>query len=135
MPGETYLKVLLQKMHEANQQNIFCLKNIYCKFLRCGISQVTVSKTDWDTFTKHISVFQSGAIARHLDLVSHGVRSKLDELKRNEIERLRQLVRIKMRQAQGTANDYKSVLHEGDLSCIYKHAAQWSELECKWMMV
>jgi len=43
---------------------------------------------------------KSGEIAKHLDLVDHNVRSKLDELKRAEIDRLRTLVRLKMKQAQ-----------------------------------
>jgi len=49
----------------------------------------------------NVTDIKSGEIARHLDLVSHNVRTKLDELKRAEIERLRQLVRIRMKQAQG----------------------------------
>ena len=35
---------------------------------------------------------KSGKIATHLDLVSHNVRSQLDELKRKEIERLSALI-------------------------------------------
>ena len=35
---------------------------------------------------------KSGKIATHLDLVHHNVRTKLDELKRKEIDRLRQLI-------------------------------------------
>lgn len=46
--------------------------------------------------------FQSGEIARHLEFVSHGVRTKLDELKRRELDRVRQLQRIKLRHQKGT---------------------------------
>lgn len=35
--------------------------------------------------------FQSGKIAQELEYVNHHVRSKLDEIKRREIERLRTL--------------------------------------------
>lgn len=36
---------------------------------------------------------RSGKIAQELELVDHNVRNKLDELKRNELERLRNLAR------------------------------------------
>lgn len=36
-------------------------------------------------------LFQSGKIARELHFVDHNVRTKLDELKRRELERLRHL--------------------------------------------
>jgi hypothetical protein len=39
---------------------------------------------------------KSGKIASHLELVNHNVRTKLDELKRKEIERLRQLITRKV---------------------------------------
>jgi hypothetical protein len=39
---------------------------------------------------------KSGKIASHLELVNHNVRTKLDELKRKEIERLRQLISRKV---------------------------------------
>lgn len=37
-------------------------------------------------------VVQSGDIAQHLDLVNHGIRTRLDEMKRQEIERIKVLV-------------------------------------------
>lgn len=40
-----------------------------------------------------ISPFQSGAIAKELNFVSHNVRNKLDELKRIELDRLRKLAK------------------------------------------
>ena len=39
---------------------------------------------------------KTGKIASHLELVNHNVRTKLDELKRKEIERLRQLISRKV---------------------------------------
>ena len=41
---------------------------------------------------------QSGDVAKHLELVSHGVRTRLDELKRQEIGRIRDLVREQQKQ-------------------------------------
>ena len=48
-----------------------------------------------------IFILQSGDIAKHLDLVSHNVRTRLDELKRQELERLRNIVRMQIRQRNG----------------------------------
>lgn len=47
-----------------------------------------------------IFILQSGKIAEELDFVNHLVRSQLDELKRQELERLRQLNRQMMEQQQ-----------------------------------
>lgn len=43
----------------------------------------------------NISEIQTGEIAQHLDFVGHGIRTKLDELKRKELDRLRQVMRLK----------------------------------------
>lgn len=37
--------------------------------------------------------FKSGKIAHELDYVNHHVRNRLDEIKRNEVERLRHIIR------------------------------------------
>lgn len=39
---------------------------------------------------------QSGKLSKELDFVSHHVRTKLDELKRQEVSRLRMLIKAKM---------------------------------------
>lgn len=44
---------------------------------------------------------QSGKLSRELDLVSHHVRTRLDELKRQEVARLRMLIKAKMDSVQG----------------------------------
>lgn len=62
----------------------------YSNYARCIIDDVSV------VFT----LSQSGDVARHLEFVSHNVRSQLDELKRQELDRIRQLVRLKMQQGQ-----------------------------------
>lgn len=48
-----------------------------------------------------VCLFQSGKIAAHLDLVSHQIRERLDEIKRQEINRLRMLAKEKMKQMNG----------------------------------
>jgi len=50
-------------------------------------------------------VLQSGEIAKHLDFVGHGIRTKLDEIKRKEVDRLRQIIRLQMKLQHGTADD------------------------------
>ena len=47
---------------------------------------------------------QSGEIARHLEFVSHSVRTKLDELKRKEVERLQAAIREKQHIKDGRWN-------------------------------
>lgn len=47
--------------------------------------------------TANISDIKSGSIAMHLQLVNKTVRSKLDEIKRMEIQRLQQLARLRSR--------------------------------------
>lgn len=44
--------------------------------------------------------FQSGKIAQELELVHHNVRTKLDELKREELTRLRHLARLRAEEAE-----------------------------------
>lgn len=39
---------------------------------------------------------KSGKLSQELDFVSHNVRTKLDELKRQEVSRLRMLLKAKM---------------------------------------
>ena len=44
-----------------------------------------------------IEEIKSGRLSKELDLVSHHVRTKLDELKRQELARLRMLIKAKIR--------------------------------------
>ena len=48
-----------------------------------------------------IEEIKSGRLSRELDLVSHHVRTKLDELKRQEVARLRMLIKAKLDSLQG----------------------------------
>ena len=41
--------------------------------------------------TADVDAIRDGTIAHELDFVQHGVRSKLDDIKRRELERLRHL--------------------------------------------
>lgn len=43
----------------------------------------------------HVFATQQGKLAKELDFVSHHVRTKLDELKRQEVSRLRTLIKAK----------------------------------------
>lgn len=69
----------------------------YHKYLR---EIVNILETDPE-FKKIIDTasaddIKTGKIAQHLDLVGHNIRTKLDELKRQEIERLRKLIQRKV---------------------------------------
>lgn len=44
---------------------------------------------------QNIYIIQQGKLAKELDFVSHHVRTKLDELKRQEVNRLRTLIKAK----------------------------------------
>ena len=56
-------------------------------------------------------LLQQGQLAKELDFVSHHVRTKLDELKRQEVNRLRTLIRAKqdMEGGKGTSDQYDCV--------------------------
>ena len=56
-----------------------------------------------------IGCFQSGEIARHLDFVGHGIRTQLDEIKRKEVDRLRQIIRLQSAMKKGTDDDDDSL--------------------------
>lgn len=43
----------------------------------------------------NLFMLQQGKLAKELDFVSHHVRTKLDELKRQEVNRLRTLIKAK----------------------------------------
>lgn len=48
-----------------------------------------------------IEEIRSGRLSQELDLVSHKVRTRLDELKRQEVGRLRMLIKAKLDALQG----------------------------------
>lgn len=69
--------------------------------------------------------WKSGKLSRELDFVSHHVRTKLDELKRQEVSRLRMLLKAKMDAKQepsecGCAVGPRESIwhHSGFLSCL-----------------
>ena len=55
---------------------------------------------------------RSGKIAEHFDLIGHQVRSKLDELKRREIEYQHQLLRKHNDNANGVDRQYWNPVHD-----------------------
>lgn len=44
---------------------------------------------------QNVCLIQQGKLAKELDFVSHHIRTKLDELKRQEVSRLRTLIKAK----------------------------------------
>lgn len=69
----------------------------YQKYLR---EVMTLLMSDSDFAQKILDVGnelsqKSGEIAKHLDFVSRGIRTRLDEVKRKELDRLRQMMRLR----------------------------------------
>ncbi|XP_061236133.1 nucleobindin-2 isoform X2 [Neopsephotus bourkii] len=62
--------------------------------------------------TADIEEIKSGKLSRELDLVSHHVRTRLDELKRQEVARLRMLIKAKMDSVQDTGIDHQALLKQ-----------------------
>ncbi|XP_060033067.1 nucleobindin-2 isoform X4 [Erinaceus europaeus] len=61
-----------------------------------------------------IEEIKSGKLSKELDLVSHHVRTKLDELKRQEISRLRMLIKAKSDSLQDMGVDHQVLLKQFD---------------------
>lgn len=61
-----------------------------------------------------IEEIKSGRLSRELDLVSHHVRTKLDELKRQEVGRLRMLIKAKLDAFQDIGMDHQALLKQFD---------------------
>ncbi|NXO01688.1 NUCB2 protein, partial [Rhinopomastus cyanomelas] len=62
--------------------------------------------------TADIEEIKSGKLSKELDLVSHHVRTRLDELKRQEVARLRMLIKAKMDSVQDTGIDHQALLKQ-----------------------
>ncbi|XP_074985468.1 nucleobindin-2 isoform X2 [Caretta caretta] len=62
--------------------------------------------------TADIEEIKSGKLSKELDLVSHHVRTRLDELKRQEVARLRMLIKAKMDSFQDTGVDHQALLKQ-----------------------
>ncbi|XP_053138805.1 nucleobindin-2 isoform X2 [Hemicordylus capensis] len=62
--------------------------------------------------TADIDEIKSGKLSKELDLVSHHVRTKLDELKRQEVARLRMLIKAKIDSFQDSGIDHQALLKQ-----------------------
>ncbi|XP_067849972.1 nucleobindin-2-like isoform X2 [Heptranchias perlo] len=62
--------------------------------------------------TADIEEIKSGKLAKELNLVSHLVRTKLDELKRQEVSRLRMLIKAKIDAQQDAGIDHHALLKQ-----------------------
>jgi hypothetical protein len=90
------VKSSTQKPHEADDKDSPVLENVieYERYLKEVVNALESDKE----FRKKLDSaseadIRSGKIAQELELVDHSVRSKLDELKRTELDRLRNLAR------------------------------------------
>ncbi|XP_034976156.1 nucleobindin-2 isoform X1 [Zootoca vivipara] len=62
--------------------------------------------------TADIEAIKSGKLSKELDLVSHHVRTRLDELKRQEVARLRMLIKAKIDSFQDSGIDHQFLLKQ-----------------------
>jgi len=78
-----------------------------------------------------VLLFQSGKIAQELQYVKHDVRSKLDELKRAELERLRHYIRKQAELKQGLDPDHiKNIADQtGHIDGSNPHSFEIADLE------
>lgn len=73
-----------EKLRNTDMEDI----KVTCFVLSCSYPVLTL------TF-QNICLIQQGKLAKELDFVSHHIRTKLDELKRQEVNRLRTLIKAK----------------------------------------
>ncbi|XP_044281793.1 nucleobindin-2 isoform X2 [Varanus komodoensis] len=62
--------------------------------------------------TADIEEIKNGKLSKELDLVSHHVRTRLDELKRQEVARLRMLIKAKIDSFQDSGIDHQALLKQ-----------------------
>ncbi|KAG8125747.1 hypothetical protein E2320_020920, partial [Naja naja] len=62
--------------------------------------------------TANMEDIKSGKFSKELDLVGHKVRTKLDELKRQEVARLRMLIKAKIDAYQDSGIDHQALLKQ-----------------------
>lgn len=59
---------------------------------------------------------QNGRLSKELDLVSHNVRTRLDELKRQEVSRLRMLLKAKL-DSTNTQSEWRRHIYLDCMRC------------------
>jgi lipopolysaccharide biosynthesis regulator YciM len=86
------------------------------KLENASTDDIKVGKTLFDQLRISPIVCQSGNIAQHLSLVQHHVRTKLDEAKQREMNRLRDLVGQKIRNLSRKSSCQHSCSFDGHSS-------------------
>uniref|UniRef100_A0A1W7RF79 Nucleobindin-2-like protein n=1 Tax=Agkistrodon contortrix contortrix TaxID=8713 RepID=A0A1W7RF79_AGKCO len=80
--------------------------------------------------TADIEQIKSGKLSKELDLVGHKVRTKLDELKRQEVARLRMLIKAKIDAYQDSGVDHQALLKQfGHLNHHNPHTFEVKDLD------
>ncbi|XP_029142297.1 nucleobindin-2 [Protobothrops mucrosquamatus] len=80
--------------------------------------------------TADIEEIKSGKLSKELDLVGHKVRTKLDELKRQEVARLRMLIKAKIDAYQDSGVDHQALLKQfGHLNHHNPHTFEVKDLD------
>ncbi|XP_067902365.1 nucleobindin-2b isoform X2 [Heterodontus francisci] len=85
----------------------------YDRYLREVIDVLETDRHFRDKLqTADIEEIKSGKLAKELNLVSHLVRTRLDELKRQEVSRLRMLIKAKIDAQQDAGIDHHALLKQ-----------------------
>lgn len=96
------------------------------------LKEIVMALEEDESFRKkleemNMTDIKSGKIAKHLDLVSHQIRERLDEIKRHEMNRLRMLAKEKMKQMNGIQRMDEGYLHHVDVQ--NPHSFESKDLE------
>ncbi|XP_050409127.1 nucleobindin-2 isoform X3 [Patella vulgata] len=127
---------------EANSKDEEVVNNTGLEYDRYLREVVSVLEED-DDFRKkleaaNVSEIKDGSIARNLEFVGNHIRTKLDEIKRREVERLQELARLKMRTMKGTQVLHNIAYHggaikdfkmPGHLDVMNPHSFEMKDLE------
>eukprot|EP00079_Xenopus_tropicalis_P031297 XP_017945068.1 PREDICTED: nucleobindin-2-like [Xenopus tropicalis] len=103
-------KVKVEPMEEEQKSQSADTGLFYDRYLREVVEVLETDRHFREKLqTADIEDIKSGKISKELDLVSHHIRTKLDELKRQEVARLRMLIRAKMDQGDGKSRSFLHV--------------------------
>ncbi|KAE8606012.1 hypothetical protein XENTR_v10010567 [Xenopus tropicalis] len=106
-------KVKVEPMEEEQKSQSADTGLFYDRYLREVVEVLETDRHFREKLqTADIEDIKSGKISKELDLVSHHIRTKLDELKRQEVARLRMLIRAKMDQGDDTGMDHRALLRQ-----------------------
>lgn len=103
-----------EKLQTANTEDIKVSISSSSSLSSLSFSELRLDDLIFNVFLSPGSS-QNGRLSKELDLVSHNVRTRLDELKRQEVSRLRMLLKAKL---DSTNTQSESTQRERDAECF-----------------